>query len=748
TLALVDEGLLDLTGFKTPDPHAAFYAREALGVKTWDRYDDVIGAFGAMIQQILSVGGGDEAEEEPEQKINRFKPMVRHIGPFTLKKGKSKNHKLTLPNYIGSVRVMVIAAQDGAYGNTEKTVKVNKPLMVLATLPRVLGPEEDVRLPVSVFAMEDKVKKVEVEVELTGPLSMVGESKRTIRFEQPDEQMLFFDLNTGMSEGKATVSVKVKGGGHTAHYDIEIPVRQSRLPESRSMLMLLEAGTEKSIDFSHFAMPGTEELSLELSSMPAINLKSRLGYLTRYPYGCAEQTISGVFPQLYLKSFLGEEEDLALKSTTNIVDVLGYIGKFQRSDGSFATWPNRSYYNDWTTSYMGHFLIEAKRMGYDIPESIYDKWLNFQKKDVKGEYSSHWYYGREWYEKARAYRLYTLALAGSPDIASMNRLKNSLLLDKPAIYMLAASYHLSGQKEVAKKLVDDYPHFTPKNRRDGYSFGSFNRDQAILLECMVVMDRKVDALPIIMQIAEALSSEKYMNTQTTSWCLRAMLNLDILEKKDMDFVALLDGAEISSGRSQLTFKSFQLEPKRSGNLKIQNNSGGPLYARLIQSGIPSRETVKAEQSNIELEVRYLDMKGQEMDINKIEQGTEFYVDLTVSNPNTEDPLENLALSVVLPSGWEPNIDRMDAPTQEAETDVPDYMDIRDDRVLLFFGLDKKDEHRRYRWRKWRKHFRFTVNASYSGDYYMPGPQVESMYDQDVFDRKAGRTVQVFRPGLD
>ncbi|NJL76100.1 MAG: hypothetical protein HC892_14835 [Saprospiraceae bacterium] len=92
TLALVDEGLLDLTNFKTPDPHASFYAKEALGVNTWDVYDKVLGGFGGELTRILSIGGDLELNSDANNKqANRFKPVVKHLGPFFLEKGKLQN---------------------------------------------------------------------------------------------------------------------------------------------------------------------------------------------------------------------------------------------------------------------------------------------------------------------------------------------------------------------------------------------------------------------------------------------------------------------------------------------------------------------------------------------------------------------------------------------------------------------------------------------------------------------------------
>jgi uncharacterized protein YfaS (alpha-2-macroglobulin family) len=129
TIAVVDDGLLDLTNFKTPNPHDAFYAREALGVKTWDVYDDVLGAYGGELERILSIGGDGELESAADKKnANRFKPVVMHLGPFYLKGGKKAKHQIKMPNYVGSVRTMVVAANsDGSYGKTDKTTPVRKP---------------------------------------------------------------------------------------------------------------------------------------------------------------------------------------------------------------------------------------------------------------------------------------------------------------------------------------------------------------------------------------------------------------------------------------------------------------------------------------------------------------------------------------------------------------------------------------------------------------------------------------------
>ena len=194
TIAIVDEGLLDLTRFKTPDPWSAFYAHEALGVKTWDLFDLVMGAYGAELSRILAIGGDGDINNKGGNKANRFKPMVKFMGPFSLKKGQTVIHEFMMPQYVGSVRTMVIAGYKGAYGSADKTTPVRDPLMILGTLPRVVGPGEEVDLPVSVFAMEKKVKNVKVEIQTNNMFTALDGKSKSITFAEIGDEVVNFKL--------------------------------------------------------------------------------------------------------------------------------------------------------------------------------------------------------------------------------------------------------------------------------------------------------------------------------------------------------------------------------------------------------------------------------------------------------------------------------------------------------------------------------------------------------------------------
>ena len=165
TLAVVDEGLLDITGFRTPDPWNYFYAREALGVQTWDLYDYVLGAFGGTLERIFAIGGDEALLDRSANKARRFIPVVRFLGPFNLAAGKTNSHVITLPQYTGSVRTMVIAGSDRSFGIAEKSVLVKDPLMVLVTAPRVISPGEKVALPVTIFIQKEGIKEIIIKAE-------------------------------------------------------------------------------------------------------------------------------------------------------------------------------------------------------------------------------------------------------------------------------------------------------------------------------------------------------------------------------------------------------------------------------------------------------------------------------------------------------------------------------------------------------------------------------------------------------
>ncbi|MDA7803313.1 hypothetical protein N8987_01890, partial [Crocinitomix sp.] len=731
TLAIVDEGLLDLTNFKTPDPWNHFYAREALGVKTWDMYDYVLGTYADELDKLLAIGGDADGNGKKAAQANRFKPMVTFLGPFEYD-GSTNSHTIEIPNYVGSVRVMVVAGQDYKYGNAEKTVPVRNPLMVLATLPRVVGPDEMVTLPVNVFAMEDQIKNVSITVKTNNMFSLVSGSKKSLKFNKIGDKIVNFDLKVAKKTGIGKVSIVATSGNQKATYDFEIDVRTPNAPQTKTIEKVLNSGESFSSAVEYFGVGGTNQAYLEVSNFPPLDLGRRLDYLIGYPHGCIEQTTSSVFPQLYLSDLVELDQTKKVAIQQNINAGIDRIRLFQTANGGFSYWPGSAYDNEWGTNYAGHFLLEAEKNGFSVPSNLKAKWLSFQKKQARNwNKANASIAGARYDDLIQAYRLYTMALAGKADLGLMNRLRERSDLSQPAKWRLAAAYKIAGQKEAAISLIQGVNNVVPEYRELSYSYGSNTRDEAMILETLVLLDMKIDGADLAKRLANRLNKDQWMSTQTTAYSLLAISKFVGNNKAEskLKFSYKLNG-EGGSRNSEMTMVSFDLHGKGK-SVSVDNTGNGILYVRLITKGTPLGGDEEAMENNIRINVDYFDMKRNRISIEDLGQGQDFIAEITVSNPGMRGDLKELALVHIVPSGWEIHNNRMDEYNSNKSSYFT-YQDVRDDRLYTYFNLDANRQ----------KTFSVQLNSSYLGKFYLPGISVEAMYDSAIYARTKGKWVKV------
>lgn len=735
TIAVVDEGLLDLTRFKTPDPWPHFYKREALGVKTWDLYQYVMGAFNGEISGLLALGGDDALNAGEGNKANRFEPVVRFLGPFKLKKGADNSHSFKMPNYVGSVRTMVIAGNNGAYGSTEKTTAVKKPLMVLATLPRVVSPTEILKLPVTVFSMDKAIDRVKVTVETNEFFTLTSKEKE-IQFSKIGDQQVYFDLKVSEKIGVGKVKVTVSGNGEKATHKIEIGVRLPNPEISKTISAVIEAGKSWSTDYSPIGIKGTNKGAVEVSSIPPLNLEKRLGYLIRYPHGCIEQTTSAAFPQLYLSELMELPSDRKNEIQKNVTKALDQLRSFQLGSGGFAYWPGNMEVSSWGTSYAGHFMIEAKLKGYLLPTGLYTDWIRYQTRTANSwapDYSpnrSTWQIKAQ--ELEQAYRLYTLALAGKPAMGAMNRLKEQNNLQESTKWRLAAAYALANKKEVAKAMIASLSTLGEANQTS-YTYGSQTRDQAMILESLQLIGDKIKGKQVMDRVAAELSSESWMSTQTTAYSLLAIAKFVAAEgdSQNMEYELVVNGEDKSFDTDK--FIEQTKLPMKKGKVEIKNEGNRTLFVQLNLSGVPLNGVNVDSDSRLNMEVNYLNMDGTTLDPSKISQGTDFIAEVTVKHPGgAEVDYKEMAISQLFPSGWEIRNFRMDETTSNLMRDKPNYQDIRDDRVYTYFDLPKNKS----------KTFTILLNAAYLGKFYLPAVECSAMYDNTIQSVRSGQWVEV------
>jgi len=740
TVAVVDDGLLDLTRFKTPNPWDQFYAREALGVNTWDLYDYVLGAYGGDLKNILSIGGdGEVVDPNAVKKANRFKPVVRHLGPFYLPAGKSATHEITMPNYVGSVRTMIVASGDLAYGKAEKTTAVKKPLMILATLPRVLGPTESLNLPVNVFAMEDNIREVEISVkELSGLGSFSGGTTQQLTFDEIGDQIANFSLDVANRTGPARFLIAATSGGESASQEIEIEIRNPNPPVTNVYDGSIAAGKKWEQTYELAGMPGTNETILEVSGIPPLNLGKRLNYLIRYPHGCIEQTTSAAFPQLYVGKLLEMSTENQDRAARNIKAAINKINKFQRADGSFSYWPGGTYYSEYGSNYAGHFLLEAEKAGYAVPSNLLDQW-----RKSAARYARSWRYEDQendrYYRSSntlnQAYRLFTLALSGNPEWGAMNRLQEMKNLPTVTTWRLALAYAEGGKPEIARGLIRGLSKHIKPYQELGGSYGSDVRDEAMILETLVALNDQEAAAAVVRSLSENLSTDRWLSTQTTAYSLLAIAKFvgQNAVGQEIKFEYSLDnGTMVSAGSTSPVFQIALPEAGTSQLVKVVNSGANLVFVRVIQTGQPTIGDPTAVEKNLQMSIVYQAMDGKKIDPGRIEQGTDFVAQVKITHPGTRGVrYEELALSQIFPSGWEIQNTRMDAVGQTVDADY-EYQDIRDDRVFTYFDLNKNKS----------QTYRIQLNAAYPGKYYLPTVSCQAMYDQTIQARVPGMWVEV------
>lgn len=737
TLAVVDEGLLDLTRFKTPDPWAAFYAREALGVRSWDLYNYVLGAYGGRIEQMFSIGGDDALNKGPKAIVNRFKPVVRFDGPFVLKKGEKRTHRYEMDNYNGRVRIMVVSGNGTAYGSAEKSMLVRSPVMILGTLPRVIGVNEEMVVPVTIFATQDNIGEVNVSVTTSDLVEVVGSQTQTVHFSKIGDKLVNFRVRVKDKPGVASIKLQARSGVGKAEYKVDLDIRAIRNRQVSITPVTLQAGKEWQESISLPGLPGTNRVELEMSNVPSVNLSVRLDYLKDYPHACLEQLVSSAFPNLYIGDFTEQNESCRLDAQRKVKEVIDRLRAYQLPDGAMSYWPGLSSSSGWATVYAGHFMFAAQDRGFLVPDAMRKSWLFNQGKmarewkPVTGNYESS-------EEMTQAYRLYVLTLAQSAEVGAMNRLKENTRLHPVSRWLLAAAYATIGKKEVANRLLtetSDLPEWRVRSAYD-VTFGSEYRDRAIQLQTLCLLNRGEEAASIARKLAAALSSKTYMSTQTTAYVLIALSKYIDRYKVSgaLDFAYRYgsESEEVSTEKNIWT-KVLSEKADKGELLTLTNRTQSTIFARVVATGEVDAGDETASSNGVELAVSYLDLNGKPIQLDGMSQGTNFSAIVTVKNP-MPNTLSNLVLTQIFPSGWEILNTRFIAP--DSVTSYPanvSYQDIRDDRVYSYIDLLPAGR---------QTIIKINLYAAYAGMFRLPAVVCEAMYDEWIRANTEGRKVVV------
>lgn len=743
TIAAVDEGILQLTEFKTPDPSGFFYGKRRLEVDTYD-------IFSLLMPEVEpaeanSSPSGDRALRRRSHlntmSMARVKPVALWSGILPVRNGLVK-HKFDIPEFNGQLRVMAVAVSGDKFGFVDSDVTVRSPIVLTPYFPRFVSGHDKITTPVSVYNSTGKDGEFTVKLDIEGPIKVDGEASYTIDLKAGEEKEISFDLTAEVANKLATLTLTVNGNGKKARKITRIPVRPPTPPHSESGNGSIKAGSKKRIKFKDDWIKNTAYYSLHCMSMPQIEFGRSLQYLLRYPHGCLEQTTSKAFPLLYFEDLAKVVEPDRFKENAPeyyIEEAIGKIVSMQEYGGYFTFWPRGGRINPWASTYALHFLVEASELDYSVPGKVLEKGERYLRHVVKAEKrsgSSYRYGGvysedqwLSWNEKhilnTQAYALFLLAKMDSPDQGAMHRLlevhKDKLPFSSKML--LAGAFMYAGDvKTAASLLPKSPPPDVHVNRITGRTFDSNVRSDAICLYVLQEIDPENILIPLLTKSLNKRFNNRYsFNTQEAAWFFLAFGKL----ARDSGGSGYHGNLRIDGELvAEISTEPFSYIDSTMGekDVEIDITGHGRCYYFWEARGIPEKLQLKDVSEGITLSRRYLTPEGGVISLEDVPQGELVVAQITIEADNFT---QNVIVNDLLPAGFEIENPRLESREQmknlpTSSMDVA-HMDIRDDRLLIYTYLLAGNE----------LTYHYVLRSVTAGTFVLPPITAESMYDPSI-----------------
>ncbi len=723
TIAAVDEGILRLSGQKTPSPFDYFYAKRALGVRWSDTFGLLMPDAGPINK--AAAGGGMELAMMKQfagsSGIRRVKPVTFWSGIITADKSGKAVFKAEIPEFSGALRIMAVVSDGKKFGSASKIMTVRSPLMVTPTLPRFLAPDEKFDIPLSV--RNDTPQDGKFNLELTVSKSM-QQSMKIMGFSVPQgrQKTTFFSTSTGADLGPAAFKFSAVGNDQSAETAIDLNIRAA-LPVQRSSRSGFLKDKETVLPANLEGMRvGTAQRTLIIGNQPMLRLAGKLDYLLHYPYGCAEQTVSQAFPLLKFPELARElsPQSFDKKSPQFMVQsALSRLSMMQTSDGGFAMWPGGQNSEPWVSVYVLHFLQQAAISGYQVDSLL----LNRAKHYAATNYADTIRDGYSY--RLPCYAQYVLARSGKVMHGPMNYLRERKAadMDKLSLTLLAGAFAASGDMAAYRELISAKP--APVKGKDKKQlFSSKVRDLALELLVRMEADRKDNAIPKLADKLYNMMADSGRNVTQDNALGFLALGTFFAQTKSAPHPA----GKIMSGEKELasfaTNGTAQVTVKGDAPLSIKLESApeeGSFVWAVNSRAVPTIKSWKPHADGIEITREFLTRDGEPLEMDVIKQGQLVAMRTVIT---AKDDVPNAVISCLLPSGLEPEntklATREDLPWLAKGNVSPDHVDIRDDRVLVFSDIPAKGKVENVT----------LLRAVTRGEFKVPPVQVEGMYDPE------------------
>jgi len=736
TVAVVDEGILQLTRFATPKPIDYFFEPRRLGVAT---FETVGWTFPRAIKAKHGRTGGGEGVLAQGDRVIPVRLVSYWSGLVDSDAEGKATVRMPVPPFQGKLRLMVVAAQDGKVGHAEQFITVRDPLVIQPTLPRFLQWGDQFDVPLFIVNTTDSAQTITASVTAGDGVSLKN-NRTTVSLASMASTTVHFPATVTAFAGSVDFSFAVKAGKLSSHDHATLPV----LPLTAMQTVKLTLPTNESFVLADHLPEGMRSAGLRAqisaSTIPYTAALSQLRYLLHYPYGCIEQTTSSTMPLLYVDSLLASLDPDALQDsnvTAMIYRGINRIPSMQTVSGGFSYWPGQDQAVLWGTAYATHALIAAKNQGYDVPEIALNDALDFIEKHVNKQYRHQKKHADDYH--ARAYMLYVLALAGRHQKMRLQALlKQNIVAGDHAsedYFMLMMAATMAGEQALAERLIKKYHLFSIVDAGDGHvdsSYWSPFRSDALRLSLAADIWPKAEALqPLIQHVAETLKTADDLNTQEVAWAVSGLGKIAKLYQgaNTQDIALTVNHADITPHASQASIKTWLfsgavLSSKKPMRLRYQGKQAPYLYATV--TGYQKSLAPPVNSSKIiNVQRQYLTMAGEPADLTALQQGQLLVVKLSLQN-HSNRTLNHMALSDRLPAGFEIenlNLGRENhlAWIDEASRFKADYIDPRDDHINIFGKLAATKQAQGV-------HYYYIVRAVHNGTFTAAAAKLAAMYE--------------------
>ncbi len=741
TLAAVDNGVLQISDFKTPDPYNHFYALRALEVFGYDLYPLLF----PEINKILSSTGGD-GEADMSKRVNpmpakRVKVVSWWSGIRKTGGNGETTFDIDIPQFSGEVRLMAVAYRDEAFGSAEAAMTVADPLVLSTALPRFLSPNDSISVPVTISNTTSRPATVTATLHTTGPLRVAGSTSKELTIAPGSEGRTVFGLTANSVIGVGKVTVQVKGLGETFVEETEISVRPSApLQVITGSGSVNGAGTEIiNIPVNDF-MKGSSKYQLVVGRNPVLGAAAQLKFLIQYPYGCTEQVISSAFPQLYFNDLAGSFLPAGQSGTVNfnIQEAIRKIRLRQLYNGAVTMWDGQGTEEWWITIYAAHFLLEAQRAGFDVDKSLLQTMLGYLNNRLKKRELINYYYNRDQQKKIApkevAYSLYVLALASQANVPAMNYYKATpAVLSLDSKYLLSVAYAVAGDKTAYLALLPATFAGEESVPQTGGSFYSDIRDEAIALNALMDVDPAHPQVPVMAKhVADKLIARRWYNTQESAFSLLALGKMARAAARATVIGEIRVNGKVIAKAENVPVKLDQTQLKGT-SIQLVTTGTGRLYYYWQSEGISASGTYKEEDNYIKIRKQFFDRHGRMISSSSMEQNELIIVQLTLDRTYST-PVQNIVITDMLPAGFEiENPRTKEIPGMEwiKNAATPEAMDVRDDRLNLFVDLNAG-----------RQVYYYAVRAVSPGTFRMGPVSAEAMYNGEYHSYHGAGTITI------